>query len=250
MVSDAASHGLKVDVAVREHGVFAFGAFRLDPVRRSLTHAGANVALTARLFDLLLYLVENSTRLVERDELANAIWANRVVADGNLQKAVSLLRKALQELEPAATFIITVPARGFRIAVPVTFEPGPVGDLPAVDPGNPRPSAVTPLWPGKAALIVSLQAVALAAVALALWRPAPGPAEPPPFNPPPHSVAVMPFENFSSDPGQHSDNLGCMQAPLSGTSCPRGGAPSAAPGTVAGLVAGARGRKGQRALRY
>ncbi len=74
--------------------------------------------MTARLFDTLLYLVQNSERLVERDELACAVWADRAVAEGNLQKAVSSLRKVLQTRAPSEVFIRTVPGRGFGSPCP------------------------------------------------------------------------------------------------------------------------------------
>jgi WD40 repeat protein/DNA-binding winged helix-turn-helix (wHTH) protein len=112
-----------MDVALRERGVFAFGGFRLDPVRRTLMRRGQEVALTARLFDTLLYLVQNPERLVTREEIETAVWGGRVVEEGNLQKAVSSLRKALLAEDGAASFVATVPGRGYRFAVPVSFEP-------------------------------------------------------------------------------------------------------------------------------
>jgi DNA-binding winged helix-turn-helix (wHTH) protein len=50
-----------------------FGRFRLDPVRRTLTRDGAPITLSSRVFDALLYLVGNAGRLVEKDELINAV---------------------------------------------------------------------------------------------------------------------------------------------------------------------------------
>ncbi len=203
-----------MDVPLREKGVYTFGPFRLDPTRRIVLCAGAAVTMTARLFDMLLYLVQNPERLVPRDELEHAVWQSRVVADGNLQKTISLLRKALQVHEPAETFIVTVPGRGFRFAVPVAFEPYPIGissagpfdDLagPAADPRHPRR-----WWQGKAALLLGLQVLLLAAIAGAIWRPASPVPPPAPFAPPPHSVAVMAFTNLSGDPRQEyfSDGL-------------------------------------------
>ncbi|MEJ0044881.1 MAG: winged helix-turn-helix domain-containing protein [Rhodospirillales bacterium] len=178
--------------------------------------AGAAVTMTARLFDMLLYLVQNPERLVPRDELEHAVWQSRVVADGNLQKTISLLRKALQvhELPRPKPSSSPSPAAGFRFAVPVAFEPYPIGissagpfdDLagPAADPRHPRR-----WWQGKAALLLGLQVLLLAAIAGAIWRPASPVPPPAPFAPPPHSVAVMAFTNLSGDPRQEyfSDGL-------------------------------------------
>ena len=47
-----------MDISVKDKGVYAFGPFRLDPVRRTLTRDGVLVKLAARPFDTLLYLIQ------------------------------------------------------------------------------------------------------------------------------------------------------------------------------------------------
>jgi DNA-binding winged helix-turn-helix (wHTH) protein len=119
-----------MDVPIRERGVYSFGPFRLDPVRRYLLCETARVSLTARLFDTLLYLVENHERLVSRDELERAVWRGRHVEEGNLGRAISSLRKALQGAGGADGLIVTAPGRGYRFAAPVEFQPETYAALP------------------------------------------------------------------------------------------------------------------------
>jgi TolB-like protein/DNA-binding winged helix-turn-helix (wHTH) protein len=199
-----------MDVSPRERGILVFGRFRLDPMRRSLWRDGREVALTARLFDTLLYLAQHPERLVTRDELASAVWGGRVVEDGNLQKAISALRKALQGDGLAESIIITVPGRGFQFVVPVTLEaeevPGAVsasfgdagvtGSQPVARPSRSR----------RMGAMLGVGALALVAGGGVAWHFA---LRPPAFAPPPHSVAVMPFSNLSGDPRQEyfSDGL-------------------------------------------
>jgi DNA-binding winged helix-turn-helix (wHTH) protein len=68
-----------MDMFAQQKGVHVFGPFRLDLVRRSLLCEGAPVKLGARLFETLFYLVENHDRLMERDELQQAVWQGRSV---------------------------------------------------------------------------------------------------------------------------------------------------------------------------
>jgi TolB-like protein/DNA-binding winged helix-turn-helix (wHTH) protein/Tfp pilus assembly protein PilF len=69
-------------------------------------------------------LVENSGRLLEKDELMRRVWGDTVVEENNLSQAVYLLRKALRDGEDGARYIETVPKRGYRFVAEVReFEP-------------------------------------------------------------------------------------------------------------------------------
>jgi TolB-like protein len=100
---------------------FRFGPFVLDVVDRSLKRDGAPVALTPKLFDLLVALVTNGGRLVEKDALLKAVWPDVAVEEGNLTKGVFNLRQLLEQ--EGTRYIETVPKRGYRFAAIVTREP-------------------------------------------------------------------------------------------------------------------------------
>jgi serine/threonine-protein kinase len=190
-----------MDVPIRETGTYVFGPFRLDPVRRALTKDGARLTVTPRLFDTLLYIVQHHSRLVERDELEQAIWRGRMVEEGNLAKAISSLRKALGEDMADDKCIVTVPGRGYRLGLPVRFEPHyPLPDISV-------PPAPAPRRHGRLIAGAGLLALVLAAGALFTWQNRP-PATPT-FAPPPNAVAVLAFTNMSGDPAQayFSDGL-------------------------------------------
>src|SRR5262249_61529020 len=106
---------------------FEFGAFRLDARERLLLHQGETVSLTPKAFDMLVTLVENSGRLVEKNELMRKLWPDSFVEEGSLAQNVSLLRKALGEDE-SQKFIETVPRRGYRFVATVVINPGRCAD--------------------------------------------------------------------------------------------------------------------------
>src|SRR5882724_10798504 len=99
---------------------YEFGRFSLDPAERLLFRDRELVPLTPKAFDILLALVENNGRVVEKDDLMKRVWPNTFVEEGNLTQNVSLLRKALGESASGAQFIETVPRRGYRFVFPVT----------------------------------------------------------------------------------------------------------------------------------
>ena len=131
----------ELDSALRDKGLYAFGAFRLDPGRRSLTRDGVPVPLTPKVFDTLLYLVENHGRVVEKDEILNALWPGRIVEESNISQTIFTLRKALGGAGGQAQFIVTVPGRGYRFIAQIAVAVRPDAEnilLPFVmDP--PRP---------------------------------------------------------------------------------------------------------------
>jgi DNA-binding winged helix-turn-helix (wHTH) protein/TolB-like protein/Tfp pilus assembly protein PilF len=99
---------------MEEHGnrLFDFGPFRVDPVERVLLRGGESVALTSKLFDILLLLVENNGRVVEKERLMSEVWPGTFVEEGNLTQNISLLRKVLSD--GGHQYIQTVPRRGYR----------------------------------------------------------------------------------------------------------------------------------------
>ena len=97
---------------------YLFGPFELDAAEHSLHAAGRPVVLTHRSFDTLLYLLRNPGRLVKREELIAAVWADTVVEEGNLHWTISAVRKALAQ-ESAESYIETVRGLGYRFVAAV-----------------------------------------------------------------------------------------------------------------------------------
>lgn len=77
--------------------IHRFAAFELDRDRRALRLEGREIPLQPRVFDLLLYLVENRDRVVSKAELLDTLWPGVIVTESSLQRAVSLARAALQQ---------------------------------------------------------------------------------------------------------------------------------------------------------
>src|SRR5574338_30422 len=77
--------------------IHRFAAFELDKDGRALRLDGREIPLQPRVFDLLLYLVENRDRVVGKEELLGSLWPGVIVTESSLQRAVSLARAALQQ---------------------------------------------------------------------------------------------------------------------------------------------------------
>src|SRR5215470_3980970 len=103
---------------------YEFGPFRLDPKERLLSCDDRPLPLPPKVLETLFVLVENAGHLVDKDELMKRVWPDAFVEEGNLNKHIFLLRKALGHWDGGLEYIETVPKRGYRFAVPVTQSEG------------------------------------------------------------------------------------------------------------------------------
>jgi DNA-binding winged helix-turn-helix (wHTH) protein/TolB-like protein/Tfp pilus assembly protein PilF len=98
---------------------YEFGEFRLEPDERLLARNSQPIPLAPKAFDLLVLLVQNSGRLVTKDQIMQAVWPRSFVEEANLTVTVSTLRKALGNKERGSEHIETVPKGGYRFVAPV-----------------------------------------------------------------------------------------------------------------------------------
>ncbi|HXJ89181.1 MAG TPA: tetratricopeptide repeat protein [Candidatus Binatia bacterium] len=130
---------------------YCFGEFVLEPARASLLKSGQDIKLRPKVFDALLYLIENRGRLVPKEELIQTLWPEAFVTDDSLVQCMVELRRALDDR--TQEILKTVPRRGYIFAAPVTIQseeaatsPAPGGTLPPTVRVDPRlPVARTPL---------------------------------------------------------------------------------------------------------
>jgi len=110
--------------------IFEFADFRVEAQTRRLLHKGDPVPLTPKVFDTLLYLIENRGKVVEKDDLMRAVWPDTVVEENNLNQNISTLRRVLGESRGENRFIATIPGKGYRFIAPVGLAPAALGAIP------------------------------------------------------------------------------------------------------------------------
>lgn len=102
---------------------YDFPPFRLDPAEGVLLRDGKTVSLTPKSLNVLVTLVRHHGHIVNKEDLLQQVWPDTYVEEGNLAFNVSLLRKALGETRNGASYIETVPKRGYRFTAPVEVVP-------------------------------------------------------------------------------------------------------------------------------
>jgi DNA-binding winged helix-turn-helix (wHTH) protein len=103
-----------------------FPPFRLDPVNEQLWRDDTLLSLRPKPFAVLRYLVAHAGRLITREELQKAIWANTYISESLLRGYVRELREVLGDEAEAPRFIETIPRRGYRFLAALTTASPPV----------------------------------------------------------------------------------------------------------------------------
>jgi TolB-like protein/DNA-binding winged helix-turn-helix (wHTH) protein/Flp pilus assembly protein TadD len=209
---------------------YRFGDFQLDVGAYELRRHGRPIKLGRQVMDLLILLIESRGHLLSRSDIVDRLWGQDVFVDveTGVNTAISKVRQALRDSPDAPAFVETVPGRGYRFIATVDVVPDavegsssatlaasteahPLDSRPAAGPeGSISPSqpqlrpahgaVVTAPTPPRrvspARLATGILAIAVAAVAGVLIWTSLGAGN----SPSRVTLAVLPFENFGSDP--------------------------------------------------
>ena len=173
----------------KPHPSYAFGPFVIDTAQHLVLRDGAPIPLTPKTFDTLLVLVENSGRMLSKDELMKALWPDSFVDESNLTQQISMIRKALGDGPGKDRYIVTIPGRGYRFA-------GTVTECSNEAPETPVPPPAPQISPRRF-LIPVLVLVAIVAAAFGAYSYRGRARQRPPA---PHSLAVLPFQSLTHNP--------------------------------------------------
>ena len=99
---------------------YRFAEFTLDPGRGTVLNADREVKLRPKVYDALLYFLENRGRLIGKEELIHALWSDAFVTEDSLVQCMVELRRALEDR--AQEIVKTVPRRGYVFTAAVTTE--------------------------------------------------------------------------------------------------------------------------------
>ena len=218
--------------------VFQFGDFKLDCDRFELRRGERTVKLERKPMELLILLAAKNGDLLTRAEIVERLWDSEVFVDTEhgINTAVRKIREVLRDDPAQSRFVQTVTGKGYRFIAPVVEVPAPLpeerrlslegsrnrraGDPPAAPAGPSAFPIQTPvsddarssgekdarrfslsgrwIWlTVAAALGCFVVAIGLGARSLrdrSLNRAA---------GPKISSLAVLPLDNLSGDPGQN-----------------------------------------------
>jgi len=167
---------------------YRFGDCVLDADRREISMAGKAVTTQPKAFELLLFLIRNRHRAVDKDELQDVLWPRSIVTETALTRCIMKARRAVGDDANRQSVIKTVHGHGYRFVAALDDAAAvtPTDDVPAPQPGTEMAPRRRPL--------LAIAAVIVAVVAAGWWL----------LLPPAVSgevrVAVLPMANETGDP--------------------------------------------------
>jgi TolB-like protein/DNA-binding winged helix-turn-helix (wHTH) protein len=102
-----------------ESRVLRIGDWRVDPELDELSREGRTIRAEPRTMQLLLYLAAHAGRVINVQQLLDAVWSNVVVTHGSVYQAVAELRRILGDDREHPSYIENLPRRGYRLIAPV-----------------------------------------------------------------------------------------------------------------------------------
>ena len=93
---------------------YRFNGWTLEPAQYRFRRGEQLISLRPKTFQTLLYLVEHRNRVVSKDELLDAVWADTVVDESVLSQCIGELRRALHDDIHDPRYIVTIPRIGYR----------------------------------------------------------------------------------------------------------------------------------------
>lgn len=177
-----------------EARIYEFEDFRLDAKRRSIVSraSGELIPLSPKAVELLICLIENTGRILTKDELLEKVWQDAFVEEANLSQTVFVLRKALGDEAKRPRFILTIPNKGYRFIAHVkVFEDA----IPKENLSTKRPEEA-PFRRKSIFLLIGLTLALIAVVGL--YRSFSSSFRPNGLNQI-KTLAVLPFEDLSAD---------------------------------------------------
>ena len=166
---------------------FTLGDWEVLPGHGVLRRGEQEERPEPKVFAVLISLACRNGNLVTRDDLVNDVWDGRPTSDEPINRCLSQLRGHLDDRHRPHQYVETLQRRGYRLMKPVKLHKQP--EASAMDIAPPAGPGLR-LWK----IVAAVMALGfLATIALTM--------RPPGSDPGVHSIALLPIENLSGDPG-------------------------------------------------
>jgi len=98
---------------------YKFSTYIFDSQLAQIIVGDEIISLEPQQATLLHFLIEHRDAIVSRDDIAEKVWQGLVVEDNTISKAITRVRKALNDNAKSPLYIKTVPKKGYQFIAPI-----------------------------------------------------------------------------------------------------------------------------------
>ncbi|MDW3190752.1 MAG: winged helix-turn-helix domain-containing protein [Cytophagales bacterium] len=131
--------------------------WKIEPAINVISKGQVNKKVEPQVMNVLMTLVEHQGEVVSKDHLAKTVWKEVVITENVITRAISSLRKALEDDPGNPVFIQTISKSGYRLIVAKKAD----SQIKVQDSFTIRLKRKPVLWTGAIAVLVALGAFAI-----------------------------------------------------------------------------------------
>jgi DNA-binding winged helix-turn-helix (wHTH) protein/tetratricopeptide (TPR) repeat protein len=106
---------------IKDTRLFFLGDWQVNPSTNTLRRGELIKQLEPKAMDVLLLLCKQQGEVLSADEIATQCWGGMDIGDNPVHKAITQLRKALDDKPSTPTYIETIRKRGYHIIAKLDF---------------------------------------------------------------------------------------------------------------------------------
>jgi len=158
--------------------VYQFNGVRIDLRSFRAFRDGSPLQMEPKAFEVLVFMIENRERMIEKQELLDRVWPDTAVTENAMTRIIAQLRRVLGDDAKEARYIETVPRKGYRFIASVDAVMDQNGHAPGL--GGPNSDGVSQITLAvgsrapasiRTVSILILGAAVIASIAVAwVWR--------------------------------------------------------------------------------
>jgi TolB-like protein/DNA-binding winged helix-turn-helix (wHTH) protein len=171
----------------------------------TISQNGTSNRVEPKMMEVLVCLAEHTGEVVPKEKLLQAVWPDTFVSDDVLKRSVSELRRVFGDDAHESRIIETIPKRGYRLVLDAKpangHRPAHLASSQVAEAELPSTRRVTRKWRiglSGIGIVVPLCGLLLAFNIAGSRERVFGNGGPPPIR----SLAVLPLQNLSGEPGQ------------------------------------------------
>ena len=102
----------------KEKSIISFGNIKVDLKKGEVTKSGVQIVLTAKEYQLLIYMTENANQILSKRKICDEVWGDEYIGyDNTIMVHMRHLREKLENNPSEPQYIKTIKGLGYKLSI-------------------------------------------------------------------------------------------------------------------------------------